>query len=166
MAKNLHVRPLGLLARIADIVMVPVMYLVSGATEKPQRTHRWNNMKLTPRDVEHLDLAAMVHCDGIPDVGRLYHWNIPAFHTPLFGGWRSYVVLRPYEKEVEWYVGWITDDVIGVSRIELRGSVRLLLGPEETFFFGISTEGICIPIHLTGTGSIGDHGPHGQVPLL
>ncbi len=166
MTEKLRVRPLGLPARIADVLMIPIMYIVSGTTEKPQRTHRWNNTKLAACDVEYLNLTDMVHCLGISDAGCRFRWHIPAFHTPIFGGWRDYVVLKPYEKEVEWHVGWIADDVVGVSRIKLRGPVRTLLGPGDGLFFGINARGVQVPIYLIGTGSIGKHNLHEQVPLL
>jgi len=164
---SLHLQPLGLLARVADILMVPIMHIVSLSIEKPQRTHRWNNAKLTSADVEFLAEAGMVQCDGVPEEGPRFRLGIPAFHVPIFGGWRNYVVLEPPNDHTQWHVGWVADDVIGVLQVKVRGPVRVLLGPGETSFFGVTSYvGMQMRLREIGRGRIGDRGPHRRVPLL
>ncbi|OGD32372.1 hypothetical protein A3C91_04950 [Candidatus Azambacteria bacterium RIFCSPHIGHO2_02_FULL_52_12] len=167
--QKIHVQPLGWLARLADIGIMPLMYLISRTfKEAPQQTHFWNNTKLKSYAVEYLAKECMVRCDGVPASTRWH--GIPIFHIPIFGGWKDYIVLEPSDParvSQEWYVGWITDDVIGISRIILRGPVRLLLGPCPVSFFGINAEkGKQLAVHKIGDGRIGNGGPHAQTPLL
>ena len=63
-------------------------------------------------------------------------------------------------------MGWIAGDVVGVSRIKLRGPVRVLLGPGDGLFFGVTAKRVQVPIYLIGTGRIGKHNLHEQIPLL
>src|SRR3989344_2294378 len=136
MQAKFEVPSLGWPARLADKLMIPVMYLVSGTlNEKPQKTHRWNNKKLTKAEVGSLNQEEMAHCRGVSYANKRH---LLRFHIPIFGGWQSYVVLEP-EHPQGWHVGWIPQDTAaGVSRIQLSGPVRLLLGPDEVSFFGIS----------------------------
>lgn len=164
MEKKLSVKPLGLFACLADALMVPIMYALSGTTESPQRTHRWNNIKLRREDVQDLNFDYMVHCKGIS--GAMSRFN-PFFHLPIFGGWRDYVVLQPKASIKAWHVGWIANDSIGVSRITLCGPVRLLLGPGDVSFFGVcDNNNLQIALEKVGEGRIGCGGPYSRVPLL
>lgn len=166
MEKKLYVRPLRLLARFADTLMVPVMYALSGTfLEAPQRTHFWNNAKLRPADVAHLDQAMMVHAGGIKEASRRIS---PLFHAPVLGGWRDYVVLTPLRSdERQWHVGWIADDVIGVSQLRITGKVRMLIGRGDVSFFGIDAQAYeQIKVLRVSFGRIGDGGSFRRVPLL
>lgn len=164
---NIHVPPLGRLARIADYCMVPLMYLVSGTlSESPQKTHKWNNKKLTHADVRHLSFLQMVQSVGVPASQRWFG-KIPLFHMPIFGGWKRYVLLSPIaERNIVWHVGWIAGDVIGVSRISCTGPVRVLIGPSVVAHFGLDTDGRQVPVVKIGEGSIGDGSPFGRFPLF
>ena len=53
-----------------------------------------------------------------------------------------------------------------IELVGLCGTVRTLLGPGDGLFFGINARGVQVPIYLIGTGSIGKHNLHEQVPLL
>lgn len=166
---TIEVPPLGWFARSADIIMVPIMYLLSGTlSEAPQRTHRWNNMKLTHADFEHLVNSMRVNVDAVVGLNRRSFWGIPIFHLPIFGGWKNYVVLKPcHEVLTWWHVGWSTKEACGITRINLKGPVRVLLGQSNVSFFGIHSEtGEQIPIEVIGKGSIGDEGPFSRLPLL
>lgn len=149
------VPPLGWLAKIADILMVPLMYLISGTfIEVPQRGHRWNNKRLSKTDVEKLDVTLMVNCEGIPNSMK-FRWLF-LYHIPILGGWKNYVVMRPTDSERDWYVGFITHDIIGISMVKLSGSVRMLIGNGDVSFFGIDAENYeQITIAEVGRGLIG-----------
>lgn len=168
MTKKLNVQKLGWLRQLADTLMIPLMHCLSGTMEKPQQTHFWNNIKLKKQNVEHLDPENMVRCQGVTDSTSRKILGIPIFHIPILGGWRDYVVLELNEEGCDsgWHVGWITDDVIGVSRIKLANQVRFLLGPGDVTFFGVTTSGKQISIRQSGDGRIGDGGSFGKIPLV
>ncbi len=167
----------GVLARLLDGLMVPVMYLAAGTLrEAPQRTHRWNNRHLTPREAARvrrvLDPRRCVVVPRDPHASPRWLWGfLPRFHIPVCGGWRRYVVVAPREyiphsRTGEWFVGWETERGTGISRIPLDGAVRLLRGPHDARAFGIDAEGRQIALHLVGKGKIGRGGPWAKVPLL
>lgn len=160
-----NIQPRGPFARIADTLLTPAMYVLSGTLrENPQRTHFWNVTHLRPEDVSHLDTSLMIHRTGIP--GETTIW--PLFHMPIFGGWRNYVILRSVRDDcsIPWHIGWRSERRAGISKIPLYGLwVRMLVGPGDVSFFGIS-EGRQIPLRLVGTGYIGDGGPFRKTSLL
>lgn len=167
MEDGFSVKPLKVSARFGNLLLAPLMHaLALPLGEAPQRTHVWNNQKLTSWDVSHLFRSKMVRCPGILTAGPRYVHGIPAFHIPFLGGWKSYVVLEPVCPVESWHVGWITSDLIGVSQIVLTDSVRVLIGPSETFFFGVLSSGAQISLVEHGRGNLGDGGPHRRVPLL
>jgi len=73
-------------------------------------------------------------------------------------------VLRPRTWVYTWYVGWVTHDVIGISRIPIVGPVKTLRGPEETIFFAVDAAGQQLAIEVVGRGKLGD-GKFPTVPL-
>lgn len=161
MTQVMKVEKIGFLARVADILMVPIMYLLSGTLrESPQKTHAWNVQSLTKKQAESLDTKKMAHCKGVRAIKRW--WFL--FHIPFLGGWKNYVVLHPSYYET-WYVGWKVSGVIQVSKVPLEGPVRMLIGSEDVSFFGISEDGEQNPIIIIGEGRIGDRGPHSKVQL-
>jgi len=165
MATRLSIPPRGIAARIADRIAYPVMCLplFTPWGESPQLTHFWNNIKLPLSSTDELDPGFMVTCDGDPyAVVRRSRIDI-RFHL---GGWSKYVVLLPSEWRDDWYVGWITANSAGVSRIPIKRGVRMLIGPEETAFFAVRTSD-CeqIRINLVGKGELGDGSVFGYVPL-
>lgn len=87
-------------------------------------------------------------------------------HLTILGGWRHYVVITP-DTDVDWHVGWHWPDGVGVSRISVRGPVRLLVPPNFIEWFGISAStNLQIPLRKTGEGWIGDGGEFSQLPLF
>ncbi len=161
----IRVKRLGFWARLADIMMVPIMYVLSGTPrETPQRTHRWNNTKLKPADITWLSPTGMVRCSGI---GTRRGYESVVFHLPIFGGWRNYVVLRPREPKGGWYVGWKVNGKAGISRVRIDGAVRMLVGPDPVEFFGIDARtGTQRFIHDVAKGRIGNGGPYAKLLLL
>lgn len=158
---------MGWRAKAADIAMIPIMYLISGTfRETPQRGHRWNNLRFSRETVKDLDRSIMVHCTGKSDKVFRSRWLF-LFHIPIIGGWRNYVVLAPITPVHKWHVGYITNDVIGVSRIPLSQRVRMLLGHGEVSFYGIDAQTHeQIPITQIGEGRIGGDGKFAKDLLL
>jgi hypothetical protein len=157
--------PQGWTGRLADACMTPVMYLLQGQTaEVPQRTHIWNNKKFQDGALAWLDSEMM--CTVAADLCAQKRGNLPRFHMPILGGWKNFVVLAPLVHESEWFVGWKSDDVSGLSLIPLFNQVRVLRGPEETNFFGVNRQGRQIPLVYRGEGVIGQKHLFASVPLL
>lgn len=166
MENRIKVKPLGRLAKFADILMVPLMYLISGTfKEVPQRGHMWNNMGLSKEAVEKLDKSIMVHCIGVRNEMHARWFFL--YHLPIFGGWRGYVALERVNPGKDWYVGYVTGDFIGASRIKLSGRVRMLIGHSNVSFFGIDADTHeQISIMEIGRGRIGDGGEFAKEKLL
>jgi hypothetical protein len=165
MKKAVPIAPYTVPAKIADALLSPFMKFAAGTfTEHPQRTHRWNNTTLSRDDVAHLDRDEQVHCEGISSATTRFIAGIPIFHIPLLGGWKDYIVLTTNNLR-PWHIGWISEDVRGVSNIPHIGPVRTLLGPTSVSFFGVYIDGTQIPITEIGRGRIGDSGPYKKIPL-
>ncbi len=106
----------------------------------------------------------MAQCAGI---GERRWCESFVFHIPILGGWRNYVVLRPREPKGEWHVGWKVNGKAGISRLRIKGPVRMLVGPGSVEFFGIDARtGTQRFIHDVGKGCIGNGGPYIRLPLL
>lgn len=158
---------MGSLAKAADGLMIPLMYLVSGTfVEAPQRTHRWNIEEIPRAVFRDFDPELMVTVPGSSD-----SFDGPRrvrFHVPIFGGWREYAVLAPGSDGV-WHPGWTTggDAGGGVSRLRFRGPARVLRGPGDMFFFGLDAEtGKQIPVRVIGQGRIGRGGKYAKADLV
>jgi len=143
------------------------MLMLSGSIkESPQRTHFWNNKKYKIADMANLDTDKIVLCPKCPNAVKSWFLFIPLFHMKIFGGWDKYVVLEPIEKQTEWFVGWSSSTVNGISRIPISGPVRLLVGSRDVWFFGSKENGEQIEIAQIGSGEIGKAGPYAKTPLL
>ena len=162
------VKPQGFIGRIADWLLLPVMYLLQGTVwEKPQRTHVWNNTKFKQSALRSQlsDESLLVH-PGEPGANAPFWFGIPRFHMPLFGGWRKFIVLETPSLGA-WHVGWVTTHgFVGVSRVPINGPVRVLIGPGESIFFAIKEDGTVYRIRKVGEGLIGEAGEFSHVPLL
>jgi hypothetical protein len=158
----------GFLGEILDLILVPLMYLVSGTIfESPQRTHGWNSTRLKLMYVSWLDQSLGVHCLG--DRSASNRWLlgvIPLFHIPILGGWRNYIALKPESYTGDWHVVWAGSDVFGMSLLKIRGTIRMLRGPHDTDFFGVNVHGEQIKLVVAGYGTIGKRGAFRHCPLL
>lgn len=166
---TIEIAPLSFLEKLADSLMVPVMYLLAGTCrETPQQTHFWNNRKLSGAERAQLndDLMLVVLGDSTAAV-RESKFSI-RFHAPIFGGWRRYKVLEPLDRQVEpWFVGWwVQDKFAGFSRIPQSGQVRVLRGDSIVSFFGLNAHGEQIMLQFAGEGRIGKGGPSARIPLV
>lgn len=156
---------MGMPSILADTAIEPLMRLGTYRGESPQQTHFWNNMKLPISSAKHLDVDNMVFVPRFPDAMPRQWWN-PRWHLPRFGGWKNYVVLEADFDDGTWYVGWKTGTSAGVSLIPIHGLVRVLIGPENVWFFGVeAARHRQIKLRQAADGIIGDNGPHREVPL-
>ena len=157
----------GVVGKMADIFMLPIMYLLQGnIREVPQRTHRWNNQHMNNNSVRDLQSEMIVFADGQPTAHRRWLGPIPLFHMPIFGGWKKFIVIEPTQEIEEWFVGWVAFDALGLSKIPLTGPVRLGVGPRQAEFFGLAADGVQIPLRIVGEGVIGKAGHFSHIPLL
>ncbi len=161
------IKPQGALSAFADALMVPIMLMMQFTlTERLQRTHFWNNKKLTKEEADQLQQSQMVTFSGDPHAVARWWWKFfPIFHTPAFGGWKNYVVLEPVSHHGVWFPGWKAEDVSGFSVIPVYWRVKLLLGPEPVQFFGLDESGQQITLRCVGTGRIGHGGQFSFIPL-
>jgi hypothetical protein len=151
--------------------MKPVMYLAQGTcSEVPQRTHPWNHIKLhrsVIKDFFHQPLGEGVL--GDPDACDPYWYGLPRFHVPILGGWRQFVVFKGVteEEDQSWHIGWFAQNgFVGISRVQLRDKVRMTIGPKDTQFFALTSQGYQIPLIKCGEGHIGEAGEFSHIPLL
>lgn len=161
MPPTFYIPSRGRLAMFADRMTLPLMQLVAPRGESPQLTHRWNNLHLERSAVDHLDRAMMLAFSGDPSaVVRNNFWDL-RFHL---GGWSRYVVLEP-DYDGTWYVGWVWNAGAGASQIPISRHVRMLIGPSDTEFFGVTTSGRQIKLREVGRGRIGDRSSFQTIPL-
>jgi hypothetical protein len=146
------------------------MYVVSGTfRESPQRTHHWNNLHLDPADVKQMREEDMVFTFGDDNAKER---GVVHFHLPILGGWKEYIVLQEHAHGEPWHVGWITEDKngnprVGVSRIPIRGPLRVLRGDMPCKFFGIcGTTSLQIHISQLGAGRVKGGDLWRKLPLL
>ncbi|MEK7638918.1 MAG: hypothetical protein AAB388_02020 [Patescibacteria group bacterium] len=159
----------GALGWLADMCMVPLMYLLQGTwKEAPQRTHRWNNQKLSAETCQILDNRLLLSFSGEETAKVRWVGFLPRFHMPVWGGWRTFVVLAPVNYTADWHVGWIPHDVrAGVSKVAVTGPVRVTIGPGPVKFFGLDKDGAQIELVHQGSGQIGKAGiTSRRVPLF
>ena len=161
------VKPLGCFASALDLLMVPIMWIVSGAPgEVPQQTHFWNNVKFQRSELPFMDPGLMIPVGGSVFASPKYWFGLPLFHIPILGGWKDYVIFTPPISVRVWYIGWIQGDSVGISRIPLDfKGVRVLIGREDVSFFGVDGEGQQIPIFFEDFGRVGDGGWSSKLPL-
>lgn len=161
------ITPQGLASRIADYLMMPLMYFLQGTLrEVPQRTHRWNNQKFKNNELSFLTSEKMFTVAGDSSAFRRWWGPLPIFHIPLLGGWSKFVVLETTQDE-PWFIGWLTGDTLGVSKIPLRGPVRVLVGSGPAQFFALRLiDGVQLELKSGGHGRVGNAGEFGKIPLL
>lgn len=170
MAPKLEVRAQGPVGRWVDTKFEGVMRYISGApAEATQRTHRWNNHHLNEKDVAHLNAKWMIAHQGDQNARKLPRVPVLAgvlAHATKYGGWKHYLVLTP-DTTHYWHIGWCWRGGAGVSRVLVTGSVRVLVGPGPTEWFGIEAgTNVQIPITQIGEGRIGDNSEFSQVLLF
>ncbi len=169
-AEKMTFTPQGVLGHIADMALVPVMYLFQGNfKEVPQRTHVWNNQKYHGARYRH----SVSDDFTVYDKGNFLEKprGLVRFHLPIVGGWKKFLVVGPVLQEcTPWHIGWHNwnsgADFAGISLIPVVGPVRVLQGDQPMRFFGIVPQGDQVPIELKGFGFIGKAGAYAELPLL
>ena len=168
---RIEIKKYPLWAKVADCALMPVMaFLQMTVSESLQRTHPWNNRRLSAEETTSLKEEYLFNHKGEPDEIKRSHDRNPRFHSPVFGGWKHYVVLQPKSDDFtslkdSWYVGWKSEHATGVSLITIAGSVKLLIGPGLVRWFALNEIGDQIPITCIGEGQLGKGGEFAKVPL-
>ncbi len=169
MMKKIHIKPLQWWEVVLDgvlwlLVMKPLQIVTTrDFWERAQRTHRYNNKKDVNGEWVFVE-SLLVEVPRDSRASRRWWGWIPLFHM---GGWRQYVVLAPKDENIVlWYVGWDAPFARGISRIALQTQARLLLGPDPVRFFGVTLEGVQIPLKIVAYGRLGDRSKYRRVPLL
>lgn len=170
--KSIDVPPLRWRARLLDRLAKPLMrlcMLLNGTPrESPQETHRWNNRRLAPEEIQALDPAIMCRVKG-DAYARPPFWigPVPSFHLPIFG-WQRYVVLRPRYHDYRsgrWYIGWVTGGAAAVSLRPNLSAARCLIGPGDVSFFALDEYGFLLPLEELGTDWLGSPTAFRHLPL-
>jgi hypothetical protein len=162
-------KPQGTLGWLADMLMLPIMFILQGNIhESPQRTHRWNNQKFrTKREMTFIKVLPRISFEGIAQSSRRWFGIAPLFHMPILGGWKKFVVLQPADITKRWFIGWMPSDgeSAGISRIPLTGPVRVTIGDGDVSFFALSESGTPLELVSIGEGLIGQAGEFSRIPL-
>jgi len=162
--------PESVSGRVLTAALSLVKRLISGAPkESPQVTNFWNNRPLTETEFYQIKDDFLTERQYDPKaIKRKYRGDL-RFHIPILGGWKRYVVVTPrkgYVIEGYWHIGWDERKSGGLSLVRIKGrQVRVLLGPNETAFFGLNRDGTQIPVEIIGSGQIGDGSMFSQLPL-
>lgn len=164
---EIKVAPESFLCKVADYLMLPVMYLLQGTLrEVPQRTHFWNNTKYPNSSLRHLQAEMLISVPGDEQARKRWLGPVPLFHMPFFGGWKNFVVIAPKVNQDIWYIGWVVGDTLGISNISLSDGVRLLQGPSPAQFFGLNEHSEQIQLEILGMGKLGTNHKFSNIPLL
>jgi hypothetical protein len=114
-----------------------------------------------------IDVDSLLQLPGDKSLQKRRFLGLPFHHLTVFGGWRSYFVLEPESESQDfWVVGWVVGDYSGISKVKLKGRVRVLKGDSPAKFFGVSSAGRQIKVRLVAEVSLGDGGEYGKIPLL
>ncbi len=160
---TIQIKPLGTLPMIGDVLMAPLMWAFVGFREAPQRSHVWNNRRLSPHEHASITQQHLVMCG--PDKDAQPRGTI-RLHLPVcMGGWRQYVVINPKTYHPIWYIGWYLKEWSGISQIPLTTPVRVLIGDGPVGFFGVDIEGNQIQVERSGDGNIGVRSQYSWLPL-
>lgn len=178
MSSQIIIRPIGPLVKFADLAMNPVMRYLAGKgawREEPQRTHFWNNRRLT--DLEIKCLNHELFFNGKPDVTSTQK-GLFRFNCRRWGGWKKFYVLAP---DIDpfyhdfWYVGRKVKNWAVISRVpislahpsenEYYSMVRVLIGQKAVDFFGIDEKGNQIKVLAVCRGEVGNCQELGNITL-
>lgn len=153
--------PQGKYGALADKLVLPIMYVLTGNfREEPRRTNFWNRERLSKEDLAYLSVSLMCEVRG-------FTGELPNFRHPVFlRGWKNFVVLEAPSINVgSWYIGWVTGDKAYISRIPLAGKVRMLIGPGDVRFFGVNEVGTQVKVFQSGKGIVGFARQYARIPL-
>jgi hypothetical protein len=155
--------------RLVDFAMKPIMFVLGGFNRNSlQETHPWHLYRNI--DEKNIDLSLVYTHQG-DDSSLIQKHALFLFHSPIFGGWKKYIVLEPSTSERPFYIGW-TIQTKNTRKTEVHklpiyeNSIRVLSGSPlfSGYFFALSAEGEQVPIKCIGQGRLGD-GQYSDVRL-
>jgi hypothetical protein len=152
--------------RLLDLILRPVMFFLGrGKSDSLQETHYWHCQKIDEREVDS-KLSVIVKGDDNSVIATNRLLPFPAFHAPLFGGWRNYVILQVQDEVEYWHVGWVHRAVpegsrprSHIQRLPIASrEIKVLKQPKEflTEFFALNSSGEQLPLKVVGEGILGD----------
>lgn len=162
---RIYAKPTGLLAQNADAYLGALESLFYFLEFGPY-THPWNNTKLRPDEVAHLNPNMMILSEGIPGETTQY----PFTHIPLLGGWRRTVVFSPTDPTEPWFPIWKNPDgqeikFAGMSRIPCWGPSQLRRGRGSALLGAVSAvHGRQLPVREVARRYIGDRTIYSRIP--
>lgn len=140
------------------------MVILSGFSgDSIQKTHPWHSLNI--------DRATITPNNALKvngrDISKIKDVWCGLFHMPIFGGWKSYVVLKPKKPIKVWFIGWKTKRLCQINIIPLSGMVKMLTSIKgtETLFFGMDKDKNIIELEVVDFGENGDK-KFKNVPLL
>lgn len=164
----MKIKQIPTMYRILDYLLTPVMYILGGCKmDSIQKTHGYHAKNINVI----LDNCKTIEITG-DDTSRFKNSrgfinNRGYFHMPIFGGWKSYVILENTEFSNAWFVGWKTPSFYQVSRLKISTPlVKLLKGRkgDKSIFFGFDLNGNQIKLKKVADGTLGDN-KFSNVPL-
>lgn len=138
---DMSVLPMKHVINLTDIIISGSHY------GPPRRTTPWNWVQVPYEHVSHFNKTDMTFFKGDPKTATRYVMGIPLmFLRSCTGSWNAVKVLEPTDAE-KWHIGWISGSFVGLSCLQLKKSVCMLLGPGDVYFFGIrASDGTQMPI--------------------
>ncbi len=141
---------LNFIFRFFDILLWPIMFLLSGFKFPVQETHPWHvkkwNWKGNGVKIQGNDSQAFFAQSGISKYLGLYH-------MPILGGLQKYVVLENNNFKKYWNIGW--NNHIQILKI-YTPKIALLVGKEGYNALAISDDVKEINLKIVGFGVLGD----------
>lgn len=171
----IEVRNVSLSMRLGDLLLWPIMFLLGGVKrDSIQETHFWHSQPIDPKEIDSA-LSVSLAGDDPSTVLTNKVFPFPAFHAPIFGGWRNYSVLQVQFADPKWHVGWIHRAFTPGSRprahVHRLGiaerEVKVLTQPHGfvTEYFAIGSSGEQLPLKCIDRGVLGDL-KYPQIKLL
>ena len=137
--KIVGVKPLCFL----DFLLWPLLWLLrwEKMTNKSSYWWQWRKYPHINQDTHIINIAG----DSQLDLHSFWH---SVFWGTNFT-WRKVVIFRP-KIPVVYQVGFKARGHCQLCTLQISGKVRLLIGPEDTYFFGITADGQPLELSIVG----------------
>ena len=159
----MKIKPLQWYWRIADLLLVPLMWFVNGGKKPLQRTHHWHMQKVEPNPQNMPQHGVLVTGN---DTATLNHSHAGAGlpHIPILGGLTRIKIIEAATESYPWYIGWATPNPVQapyhiINRLPLHTPrVAILAGNVnyKTTIFAVDETGKELPVAVVGEGKLGD----------